>query len=310
MADTFATMYRELLQFVPNLPVFLARKLINERYRQIVETGTWSAMRAENVIVIPDAYSTGTVTMTSNSTTVTGSGTSWTAALIGQQLRVNSRGPQFTITAVGSTTSLTIEMAWPSPTASAQPYTILQAYVTMPTDFKRFIAVYDALRQWRLFFNFSVQELAGMDPARTSVGDPWLLADYRQSTAGRVLYELWPGPTVARGYQYLYIKQAADLINDTDQPIYPLQGSELVYGALADVCSWPGTAEFPNPLFERAQLHMPMFESKFRDAVNGAEREDQGTYLSWYQRPEFSTAPYAPIDSRFFQNHAIGAMNY
>lgn len=307
MADTFAAMYRELLLFVPNLPIFLARKLVNERYRQILESRPWSALRAEGTFTVPDAYSTGTVTVTNNSTTVTGSGTVFTAGMIGRQLKVNSRGPCLTITAVASATSLTVEMAYPLDTASGQSYTILQAYVTFPTDFKRFMVVYDALRQWRLFFNYTTSELAGMDPARTSVGDPWLLADYRQASTGAPRYELWPHPTVVRGYQYMYIKQGAELVSDTDTPIYPLRGSELVYGALADVCKWPGTRDFPNPLFEKVNLLLPTFEGQFQNAVNTAEREDESIYLNWFQRPEFSNAPYAPLDAAFAQSHAIAA---
>lgn len=305
MADTFATMYRELLQYVPNLPIFLAQKLVSERYRRVMEARPWSGLRGEGVIIIPDQYATGTIAATSGSTAIVGSGTAWTSALIGQQLKVNSRGPLLTITAVTDPTHLTVEMAWPLPSTSGTSYIIQQCYITMPTNFKRWVVVYDALRQWRLFFNWKTEELAGMDPARTSVGDPWLIADYKLAATGAPMYELWPGPTVARGYQYLYMKQATDLSSDTDQPIYPLRGSELVYGALADVCRWPGTKDFPNPLFERASLHMPSFEGKFNEAMATAEREDENIFLNYWSRPDLSSAPYAPLDSKFIQNHAL-----
>jgi hypothetical protein len=307
MADTYAAMYRELLQFVPNLPVFLARKLINERYRQVMESRPWSGLRGEGIVTVPDAYTTGTVDVVQGSTSFTGHGTTWTSGMIGRQFKVNARGPQLTILTVPSATSLTTDLGYPLASATGQNFSIQQCYITMAANFKRFVVVYDALRQWRLFFNWKVEELASMDPARTSIGDPWLIVDYKMNTSGQPMYELWPSPSIARGYSYLCFNQATDLVNDTDTPLYPLRGSEIVYGALADACRWPGTSDFPNPLFEKAQLMLPAFEGKFREALNVAEREDENIFLNYWSRPEFSDAPYAPLDSKFMQSHAIQA---
>ena len=69
-----------------------------------------------------DAYTTGTVSVTNRSATVTGSGTTWTSSMVGQTIWLS--GINYVITAFGSTTSLTIEAAFDGLTASGLTYAI------------------------------------------------------------------------------------------------------------------------------------------------------------------------------------------
>lgn len=71
-------------------------------------------------------YSTGTITVTQDSATVTGSGTSWntsTNAEVGEYIKLPD-GKWYRITAIGSDTSLTIECAYRAGTQSGQSYVI------------------------------------------------------------------------------------------------------------------------------------------------------------------------------------------
>ena len=69
-------------------------------------------------------YTTGTVTVTNNSQTLTGSGTTWTAAMVGRWVTTANDGYWYRISAFSSTTSLTIEEAFQGTTASSQTYTL------------------------------------------------------------------------------------------------------------------------------------------------------------------------------------------
>ena len=72
-------------------------------------------------------YNTGTVTLTLNSASVTGSGTSFLQARdLGRRFRplLHPEMGDFTISAVGGTTSLTLDRAWTKGTCSAQLYQI------------------------------------------------------------------------------------------------------------------------------------------------------------------------------------------
>lgn len=80
-------------------------------------------------------YTTGTATFTASSATVTGAGTAWTSALIGEKIRRSSDGVDYTITAVASGTSLTISPAYAGTTGSAQAYVItLGNFVAPPAS--------------------------------------------------------------------------------------------------------------------------------------------------------------------------------
>jgi len=305
---TFAEMYRTLREYVPELPVFLAQKLINDRYRRVLDSRPWAGLRAEGMLVIPASYSVGSVTVPQGSVNVTGIGTSWTSDMAGLQIKIANAGPIITIESVTDATHLVLSQVYPLSNYATQPtgYTILKNYVTMPEDFKYFLVIYDPYRQWRLFFNITQQDLSAWDPGRTNVGNPYVLADLKFDAEGIAQYELWPGPTSAAGYNYYYVKQGADLILPEDRPIFPFRGSELVRGALADLASYPGTPDSPNPLFGKMDL-MLSNDNAFMDQINQLEREDEAMYMNWLQQAGFNSMPFAPVDARFIQNHAISA---
>ena len=287
----------------------LAQRMINDRYQRVMEWKPWAALRATSQFLIPDAYTTGTVAVVYGSNQVTGTNTVWTSAMVGLQFKANGQAPILTITAVDvGGQVLTVDAVWGLTSASAATYMILKNYVTVPTDFKRFVVVADPLRQWRLRFNIKSSELNLFDPGRTNVGDPWVLADLSYDTSGVPQYELWPGPQTKRVYPYVYIKEAAALVQDTDRPIYPFRGEELVLGALADLCQWPGTADAPNPLFRASATNLPMFEARFMSAMNNIERQDEEIYLNSWGQDDNSTYPFYPGDAKFMQNHAFAAI--
>lgn len=70
-------------------------------------------------------YSTGTVTVTNGSTTVTGAGTSWLANVdVGMLLQIAAAGPFYVVKAVVSDTQLTLKEAYQGSTAAAAAYAL------------------------------------------------------------------------------------------------------------------------------------------------------------------------------------------
>jgi len=66
-------------------------------------------------VAIPHTYSAGTVTMTAGSTAVTGAGTQWTAALVGQVFRVQNDLTKYRVASVASATQLTLDQPYAGP---------------------------------------------------------------------------------------------------------------------------------------------------------------------------------------------------
>lgn len=69
-------------------------------------------------------YTTGTVSLTNGSATVTGSGTTFTAAMVGRWFKANTDGTWYKITGFTSTTVLTINRTFEGTTAASLAYTI------------------------------------------------------------------------------------------------------------------------------------------------------------------------------------------
>jgi hypothetical protein len=82
-------------------------------------------------------YSTGTVTVTQDSKTVTGSGTTFTKDMEGSFIQING-GEFYEIRSFTSATSISLVIPYQSSSASAQTYEIFKRFYPLPLDFIRF----------------------------------------------------------------------------------------------------------------------------------------------------------------------------
>lgn len=83
-----------------------------------------------------DKYATGTVVATNGSTTITGSGTTFTSAMVGRYFQVNDvtgDGNWYRITGYNSATSLTIENKYDGATTSGKAFIIAEIFA-IPED--------------------------------------------------------------------------------------------------------------------------------------------------------------------------------
>ena len=284
-------------------PLQLAKRWVRDRYRKVCEKSIWSFKLGRSAFSTTDVYETGTITLTNASVTVTGSGTTFAAAHIGQQLKVE--GYVFTISAVGSGTSLTIDQTWLGATTAALDYEILQAYITpSPTDFHAFYSVIDPTNAWIIRTNFNSKDLDRIDSRRSASGTPRVLANGVVNSSNVEIYELWPHMTTQRQYMYTYEKRVADL-TDSDTPPGIIRSDILVQGALADLTRWPGTVDKKNPIFDPYYNQWKIRENEFNAEVQKAIVEDQSIFQT--DLTFSSQLNLAPLDSKFMQNHAYPA---
>lgn len=102
---------------------------------------------------IVNSYDTGTVSITDGATAVTGASTVWTSAMVGRKIVVGLDGYSYTISAVGSATGLTLDLAYNGggEDASGTTYKIYQDEYTLYgdgstsaiTDFRSIYKVFD-----------------------------------------------------------------------------------------------------------------------------------------------------------------------
>lgn len=308
MSDqTFQQLWQKLIVYAPNIPVPLAQDFVNAAYSDALAMGGWAALRGDGDFFIPPPETTGTVTLTEGSAVMTGSGTSWTVSLEGQQLVVDGTGPYYTVLTVDTPTQITLDRVWGNESITNTPYTIQLIYVRPPSDFLYFLDVVDVQNNWKIRINDILQEdIDRFDAQRSYAGTTWIAAPAGLTPAGSTVeaglrrYELWPRPTGPKTFAYRYIRRPALMSAATDRPIWPIRGDILRSGAIAELCNWPGTEQLPNPFFDvnLYQLH----RSRFEREINKAQREDQ-EFTATDIRYNMYNLPWAPLDAKFLQTH-------
>src|SRR5262245_37087920 len=98
----------------PAASPFLTQDWVRNAFRQIAERRRWSWLIKFGQFIAPAVYNTGTVSVTRNSTTVTGVGSSWDQSMVGLQFRIGTATPIYTVAQVNSTTSLDLDAVWGS----------------------------------------------------------------------------------------------------------------------------------------------------------------------------------------------------
>lgn len=86
-------------------------------------SGRWASLYREGWLPLVPVYNTGTVTVTQGSRTITGSGTTWTSAMVGRKF-LGPNGEYYKIASFVSTTSLILTEQYQGSTASGGIYQI------------------------------------------------------------------------------------------------------------------------------------------------------------------------------------------
>lgn len=100
---------------------------LNETFEDIhSRQADWKWSRTIKELVLTTPYTTGTVTVNNGSTTVTGSGTSFTTSWLHRLFWIASHPVNYLVASVDSATQLTLETAWQGSNLSGQAYTLVQ----------------------------------------------------------------------------------------------------------------------------------------------------------------------------------------
>lgn len=117
-----------------------ALKDLQGRYR-------WHWLEKSDRFQTINVYTTGSVSVTINSRTVTGSGTAWTSAMVGRYFNCTANNNWYRIIAVGSVTSITLDKPYIDGTLSSAGYYIWKKYYSLNTDVKSLLDVH--IEGWR-----------------------------------------------------------------------------------------------------------------------------------------------------------------
>lgn len=247
---------------VPGAPLSLIKLKVNEALVKIYDETDWSFQTRQSAWLASAALTTGTVTTTLGSTTVTGNAAASAAWLPRTVLgaipllsQCQFRNPAYSLYNIVSFDAsnpaaivLTLDRPWMEPVSGAGlSYYIYQAYFPAPdSTFRKFIEIRDTTNNAPVSFTkISQDDLAAIDPQRLQFGPcvptyavPWGV-DKRtgSATLNYVMYELWPHVLADVAYSFSYKLRGATL-GTSDSPPYPISEESVTWRAKEILYQW------------------------------------------------------------------------
>lgn len=212
-----------------------AAAIIQAVAREIAEDFDWSVRQREAVVSLVAPYTTGTLAATLGSATLTGTGTTWTAAMVRRAITIDGAETYLRVATYVSGTQITLgdaqgaAVTWPYATAATATYSIFPLDYDLGTDVAK---VLGGTEQWPLT-EVSRAWIDAVDPQRTSRGTPekYALTRTMLDSSGvtqRTFLELWPVASAASVLRVPYLCAPPALTGDNDLPVCPSQLIELL----------------------------------------------------------------------------------
>jgi hypothetical protein len=109
-------------------------RAINNAILQVSSSYPWSWRNHDVFLQTVAPYTTGTITLTANSRSVTGSSTAWDTTWTGYWLKVDNESEWYAVKTISSITAMTLETPYVgSNTGSGKTYTLYKRIYTLPS---------------------------------------------------------------------------------------------------------------------------------------------------------------------------------
>lgn len=224
---TWGELRAELAARVPGRGNDLLTTWLQRSYREILDHRDWRGLHADARLQTFAPYEVGTVALTSGSSSLTGTGTTFTAGMTGRKFRAVGRDEWYTFTYV-SATSATLDRPYEGDTNAASTYLIYQDRYTLPAQVK------------------TVEWMEGLNPENLNrlranvfcmdIPTCWANGNDSDEATPPVLHsvELWPAPNLSMGIPYSYLTAVFEFdgLNTSDSPLPWVSQDAIVSGAL------------------------------------------------------------------------------
>lgn len=209
------------------------KRWINMIQQDIAGRWTWNFLDSREVVQSVIDKNAGTVSIASGGTAVTGIGTAFDTTLdVGKFIQFSGANDWYKVTAVGSTTTLTIEAPYTqTANASGAAYNLRKIFYSLSSAADRIIDI----RNWNTplkFFEIDPRTLDQVDPDPSSVSDSYAYITYGYDSNNNIVISPYPFPSDVRNYEVRTLKRLVDLVGDTDQSVIPAKWHHILcYGA-------------------------------------------------------------------------------
>lgn len=334
MGSSFESLWREVTGLVPQLDAKQAQKFVQRAKRDIEDASHWSFLYARTVVEIPASISTGTVSVTRNSSTIT-----FNAAAIvvldaigtadpvtSRQIQLDGGTPYQILTYTTGTGVATITPSFPNSdtnpgylgdTDTASTYVIAKRYYPPPsTDFLRWISVVNQTVPYRFWTGIPTSIIDLYDPKRMIVGNPYAITQFAAGTdpagsgAEVPLYELWPTPAYSTPMIQIYQKRSTAFSSNSDTLPSAIPDDLLMSRAKYLAFQWAmaNQGRFPELKGTNWAALMQLQNGDYKEELWKAKKQDRETFANAAIVPANNYGYFAPMwDANYNQISSLNA---
>ncbi len=260
---------------------------LNYTQNDLCDRWPWPFMESREAIVTVPDYTTGTISINSGSTTVTGIGTTFTSTMANAQYWIQFSGSNdwYLITAYTSATSITVEEAYQGTSnLTATGYIIRKKYYSLSSSCDRVVDVLNMATPLKLI-QVDPRTIDDLRPNPQSTNAPYGYMMWSIDTSGNIQLVPYPYPSDSRVFELKTIKK-------------PVDGSISIPNKYAHIIAWGATAiawgykknlemaEAWNGKFEQRVMQMRSEYRMAEDQQLIMRSIDSVQRAKWLQMPE------------------------
>lgn len=274
----------------------LVQQFLNEAQKEIWEAKDWYFSVARQVVQTNTDTTAGTVTCTTGSAIITGSGTGFTNAMASGQffILLQPSNDWYQISSVQSSTQLTMEVPFVGPTTlSGQTYTIRQFFYSLGANVDKILTARQTISPAYIDV-VNYRDFDIFRPYPTATGDPRIMILWGYDSSNNLQFTPYPWPQQVENLEIRFKKKCVDMVNNTDTSLIPDKWNEtvLVEGAYYKVCQYQddGSSQSSHARYVTAKQ---VFESMLARMI-AAENPD-ASYHPIIENRDKVTNAYGPI---------------
>lgn len=262
--STFATEYGRLQSYCGDdaaATLTRIKDFVNDAYQELLSLQNWPWLYHTGAIATQAKYTTGTVSGSAGSATLTGSGTAWTSITNPSLCEVEIGNERYAISSVGADTTITLARNLVLAVAAGTTYTI----------FQRKYALDARMRATPLFYTGgsprTLCRVLGPEPYALEAGQvviarsPAEIVNFApEDSSGNSQIRIWPVPDSAYSLHYEGWREPAAVTADGTAFLFPI-GLLPAFRHLALAKLWAWRKD------ERMQAEQQRFESALSRVV-------------------------------------------
>lgn len=193
---------------------------LNDVLEEICQAYNFSWLYGDSSFITVNPYETGTISVTEGSKTITGSGTTFTSAMVDRKFYCEDA--TYIISAYVSATEITLSTNYAGDTGSGLTYKIYQDEYSLASDAEDVLSMRQENNPYKLRKR-GIEFLDKYYPLRNSFGYPSMYCIIGYDSTGYMKVALYPVPNQARNIYYRYKRRVTEMSADNDTPIVPLR---------------------------------------------------------------------------------------